>query len=267
MWLLVYSHLACSFVLFALQLLLMQTEVGYNRMALILILLQIYVAGQLLLPALTLQPQPQSRGTYLLWTLILMTLVWSVHQLRLPGDWDLLRAAIGSGVLLLVGVLVGTTLARYIKRLWEVIPVCLVMSFADFFSWSKGPTAGFAQEIEQYYRAPEGPVPLIDMVLVKFAVPGFNGLIPVFGLSDWIMVVFFAAVTSRHQVNDNLLAVEPFSKSKARKVGRYLPVSLAALSVAIVLAQVTARFVPVLPIIALGMLVWFGGRRLLRRPG
>ncbi len=35
--------------------------------------------------------------------------------------------------------------------------------------------------------------PLIDMVLVKFAhYPGATGLVPVFGVSDWIMVVFAA---------------------------------------------------------------------------
>lgn len=133
---------------------------------------------------------------------------------------------------------------------------------ADFASWLFGPTATFSQQIEQYYLDPVGPAPLIDMVLVKLVFPGVSGLAPVFGISDWIIVVFFAVVAQRHGVNDNLLGTAGEALARQGKIGRYLPVSVAALFVATLLAQFSGLFIPALPLIALIMLLWYLARYL-----
>jgi ABC-type xylose transport system permease subunit len=165
--------------------------------------------------------------------------------------------AVKSGLLLFTGTLIGVALARYVKRLWEVLPLCLVMMLADFSSWAIGPTAEFAREIEAYYLDPVGPAPLIDMVLVKFAYPGAPDLIPVFGVSDWIIVVFFAALAQRYQINDNLLGVASAAQPSRWLYGRYLPVAVVALFLAIMLAHASGSFIPALPLIVLVVVVFY----------
>lgn len=232
----------------------------------VFIALQLFAAAQLLLPALLLHPEARSRGFYLLWGLTLGLSIWLLNQLPPVGAWQQLLTALKSGLLLLVATLTGTALARYIHRLWEIMPVCIVMTLADVVSWRYGPTATFTEQIEQYRLTPEGPPPLVDMILIKLAVPGTAELAPLFGLSDWIMVVFFAIVARRFAINDNLLGVAGESLAQQGKAGRYLPVPVAALFVATILAQVSGLFLPALPLIALIMLLWYAGRYLwLRR--
>lgn len=229
------------------------------------IALQLYAAAQLLLPALLLHPEERTRSFYLFWGITLTLSIWLINQLPPVVAWLPLLAAVKSGLLLLVATVTGAALARYVNRLWEIVPICIVMTMADFSSWLYGPTAHFAQEIEQFYLAPEGPPPLIDMILIKLAFPGSVELAPVFGISDWIMVVFFAIVARRHGVNDNLIGEPGETLARQKRIGRYLPVSVVALFTATVLAQATGLFIPALPLIALIMLLWYAGRYLLRR--
>jgi hypothetical protein len=156
-------------------------------------------------------------------------------------------------------------MARYIDKLWEIVPVCLVMTLADFASWLYGPTASFTQAIQQYYEAPDGTPPLVDMILVKLAFPGTSGLLPAFGISDWIMVVFFAIVAARHEVNDNLFGTSGEEQARQGRIGGYLPVSVVALFLAMTLAQTTGLFIPALPVIALVMMLWYALRYLFLR--
>ncbi len=230
------------------------------------IALQLFIAAQTLLPALMLQPEKRSRFFYLFWAVTLLLSIWLINQLSLVGGWQSVLAVVKSSHLLLVATLIGAALARYIQRLWEVIPVCIVMTLADLASWLGGPTADFSQEIQQYYLAPEGPPPLIDMVLVKLALPGPAALAPFFGISDWIMVVFFAIVARRFEINDNLIGKPALALARQGRICRYLPVSVAALFVAIVLAHVTGLFIPALPLMALIMFLWYATRLLLRPP-
>jgi len=227
------------------------------------IFVQLYIAVQLLLPALLLEPEKRTRGFYLFWLAGLVLLIWAVHQLPDGDPWSPLVSAFKTGLLLFSGTLVGISLARYVKRLWEVVPLCLVMMLADFSSWAVGPTADFARQIEDYYRAPEGPPPLIDMVLVKLTYPGASGLVPVFGVSDWIIVVFFAAVARRYQINDNLIGSGGDPEQKSR--GRYLPVSVVALFLAIMLAHAGETFIPALPLIVLVVVFYYVLWTLLQR--
>lgn len=231
-----------------------------------LMILQLYFAGYLIFPALRLQPEKRSRGFYVFWGIVFALLIWAIHLLPLSGPRKPFLNAIQSGLLLMTGTIVGVVLARYVKKLWEILPLCLAMSLADFSSWLIGPTADFAQTIEQYYLKPAGPPPTIDMVLVKLAFPGTANLSPVFGISDWIMVAFFIVVAQRFRINDNLFGfrtdIEPESKHWG---GFYLPVSLVALLAAVICARTTGLFIPALPVIALVMLVWFGVHSLLKR--
>lgn len=161
---------------------------------------------------------------------------------------------------MLVATFVGAALARYVNRLWEIVPICMVMTLADFASWFSGPTADFADQIQEYYLKPEGPAPLIDMVLVKLAFPGPIGLAPVFGISDWIMVAFFSIVAHRLGINDNLIGPPHEASAPNGRIGRYLPISVVALFVAVMLAQITGQFVPALPVIAVLILIWHAAR-------
>jgi len=227
------------------------------------IALQLYAATQLLLPALLLHAEKRPRSFYLFWGMTLALCIWLINQFPPVNSWQPLLTAIKSGLLLLVATLIGTALARYVQRLWEIIPICIAMTLADLASWLFGPTASFTQQIKEYYLAPDGHPPLIDMVLIKLVLPGSTGFAPIFGISDWIMVVFFVIVAGRFNVNDNLIGASGETLAQKRKVGRYLPVSVAALFIATLLAQLTGLFLPALPLIALIMLLWYVTRQLL----
>lgn len=229
------------------------------------IALQLYAAAQLLLPALRLHPETRSRGFYLFWGVTLALCIWLINQLSAGGEWQQLLTALKSGLLLLVATVTAGALARYVHRLWEIVPICIVMTLADFASWRYGPTATFTEQIEQYRLTPEGPPPLVDMILIKLALPGAPGLAPLFGISDWIMVVFFAIVARRFGVNDNLLGASGEALARPGQIGLYLPVSIVALFIATILAQATGLFIPALPLIALIMLLWYAARYLLLR--
>jgi len=261
--LLIASHLLWSFAVLGLWStgrLIVSTQPWWS---LGFIALQIYFAAQLLLPSLLLHPEERNRSFYLFWGVTLALSLWLINQLAPIGIWLPLISVIKSSLLLLIATITGAAMARYVHRLWEIVPVCIVMTLADFASWLYGPTAGFSQQIQQYYLRPEGPPPLIDMVLVKFASPGSAGLAPVFGVSDWIMVVFFVIVANRYGVNDNLVGPPGEVLARQGRIGRYLPVSVVALFSAIVLAQTTGLFIPALPMIALVMLLWYAVRYLL----
>lgn len=261
--LLIVSHLLWSCAVFGLWSTGSLLESGSPLWSGCFVALQLYAAAQLLLPVLLLHPEERGRTFYLFWGIILAASFWLINQLNPSGLWMTLLTVVKSSLLLLIATLTGAAMARYVRRLWELVPVCIVMTLADFASWLYGPTAGFSEEIQRYYLAPEGPPPLVDMVLVKLAFPGEAGLAPVFGISDWIMVVFFALVASHHQVNDNLAGPSGESLARQGRIGRYLPVPVVALFVAIVLAQTTGLFVPALPVIALVMLLWYAGRYVL----
>lgn len=263
--LLIASHLLWSCAIYGLWSTGRLIETATPWLAVGFLALQLFAAAQLLLPALLLQPEERNRGFYIFWGIILASSIWLINQLTLGGSWQSLLTVIKSGLLLLVATCIGAALARYVKRLWEIVPIGIAMTMADFASWLFGPTATFSQQIEQYYLDPVGPAPLIDMVLIKLVFPGSTGLAPVFGISDWIIVVFFALVARRHGVNDNLLGVAGNTLARQGRIGCYLPVSVVALFVATVLAQVTGLFIPALPLIALIMLLWYVVRYLLLR--
>lgn len=262
--LLIVGHLLWSGAIFILSLSSHRLEASPGW-TVIFIALQLYAAAQLLLPALLLHPEARHRSFYLFWGVTLALLIWLLNQLPASGIGQQLLTALKSGALLLIATITAGALARYVHRLWEIVPICIVMTLADFASWLYGPTAAFTEQIEQYRLAPEGPPPLVDMILIKLAFPGNIGLAPLFGISDWIMVVFFVIVARRFGVNDNLIGAAGESLARQGKIGRYLPVSVVALFTGILLAQATGLFIPALPLIALIMLLWYTARYLLLR--
>ncbi len=262
--LLIASHLVWSCAVFGLWSSGRLLETPSAWWSAVFIALQLYAAAQLLLPALLLHPEERSRGFYFFWGGSLLLSIWLINQLAPTGAWLPVLTVIKSGLLLLVATVTGAALARYVNKLWEIVPICIVMTLGDFVSWLYGPTSGFVEEIKRYALAPEGPPPLVDMILIKLAFPGQIGLAPLFGISDWIMVVFFAIVARRFGVNDNLVGSTGESLARRGLIGRYLPVSVAALFLATVAAQASGFFLPALPLIALIMLFWYGVRYLLR---
>lgn len=227
---------------------------------------QLFAAAQVLVAVQLLNPENRLRSFYWFWAFFLVAGNLCLHWFSLFwGPFPGLQA-LRSGMLLLTGTLVGAVLARYINRAWELVLICVVMSLADFSSWLAGPTAQFARQITAYYTAPEGPPPLIDSVLIKFAFPGHSMLIPVFGVSDWVMVTFFTCVAGRFRIKENLFGPPGYQQQTVLALlGRYLPVPVVVLFSVILAAHAADLFIPVLPVLAVAMLCWYLAVSLWRR--
>ncbi len=262
--LLISGYFLWSAAIFGLSLIGTKTSGNTNWWSTPFLVLQLYTAAQLLFPAVLLQEEKRSRSFYLFWGITLLLSIWLINQIPTTILQQPLMA-IKSGLLMLIATLIGAALARHVHRLWEIIPIGLAMAVADLASWMFGPTASFTKQLQEYYQAPIGPPPFIDMILIKLAFPGAHGLAPAFGLSDWIMVVFFVIVASRFDINDNLIGASGKTLAKQKKIGRYLPVSVVALFLAVFLAQLSGWFIPALPLITIIMFIWYALRRLLRQ--
>ncbi len=220
--------------------------------------LQLFAAGRLFTPAQSLEPVPRQRLFYLFWLLVLLVLNGVLFFLFPYADSSVWVAALKSAFLLLCGTLVGVVLARYIKTLRDALWICVAMSGADFFSWLSGPTAEFTQQITAYYQAPQGMPPLIDMVLIKMAFPGTARLVPVIGVSDWVMVAFFTCVARQFQHQRRLTGHSAGNFDTAGHwLGHYFPIPVVALYGIILLAQSSNLFIPVLPLLAVIMIGWY----------
>lgn len=161
--------------------------------------------------------------------------------------------------LLFISCLLATWMAMVIQRPAELVPLCAVMALVDLFSVLAGPTKNFAQEIDTYYSGGmEGTVPLVDYILVKFAMPGMEALVPVFGVSDWIFVVFFSAVVMKFGFNDNVFKSHIGAAYRRRKVVLYLPIAAVGLLVAVLMAQFTKISLPALPVMVSFFLAFMG---------
>jgi len=79
------------------------------------------------------------------------------------------------------------------------------------------------------------------------------------------MVVFFAIVASRFEINDNMIGTSGTKLAQQQRIGCYLPISVVALFFAILLAQTTGLFIPALPLVAMVMLLWYATRFLWKR--
>ena len=158
---------------------------------------------------------------------------------------------LGTANLLVLAMVLGSWLTTALKRPAELVPVCLVMSLVDIFSVARGPSRFIAGSVENFYQqGRRGIPPLGDFLLVKITLPGSPVLFPVFGLTDWIIVVFLSAAAIRFGYNDNLLGRGLVAMRQNKRPSFYLPVSAAGLALAVIMAQVGGLFLPALPIIA-----------------
>lgn len=167
-----------------------------------------------------------------------------------------------SANLLILANLFGTWLVSALRRPAELVPVCAVMAAADLLSLWAGPTREVVRQLESYYRSGmKGPVPAGEFLLVQVAVPGLERLLPLFGVADWIMIVFLLAAMARFGLNDNLAGPPPDRRSApTRWLVPYLPVSAVALALAVLLAQGLGIFLPALPVVGLFFIVYLLGR-------
>ena len=193
---------------------------------------------------------PSTRKVYVLAALT-VGLIGSV-VIKAAGATAPVVFIIHSAHLLVFAVLLGAWLATAVRRLAEIVLLCVLMLWVDFLSVFLGPTRYLARTISDYYRGGrQGPVPWSDLLLVKTVVPGLENPYPIFGVSDWIIIVFLSAAAARFQVDDNIAGKGLGPMTADRKVSLYISVPLLGLLVSLLVAQLTASFIPALSVISL----------------
>ncbi len=168
-------------------------------------------------------------------------------------------AALSTANLLVFSCLCATWMTSALKKPSELVPVCAVVALADLASVLAGPTRHLAQDIAAYYeKGMEGPPPLSDYILVKITVPGLSAPLPLFGVSDWIILVFLCSAMLRFGLNDNLTGRSLAELKKKQRLSFYVPVAGLGLAAAVLSAQLTGLFLPALPF----MVMFFLGHAL-----
>ncbi len=153
--------------------------------------------------------------------------------------------------------LLGTWIVLPVKRMAEIVILCIVMSWTDLFSVFSGPSRFIAQTIKDYYEAGmTGPPPAGDFLLIKFAIPGLNYLQPVFGVSDWIVIVFLSACAAKFKIDDNVAGKSLNEIIVVKKVLPYFSIAGIGLFISIIMANTFNLFVPALPVISIVFLVY-----------
>lgn len=156
---------------------------------------------------------------------------------------------VGTANLLVAAGLAGTGMAAVLKRPAELVPVCVVASFADLCSVLRGPTREMAKTVSTYYESGmAGPPPLVDFLLVKVPVPGLFSLMPLFGITDWVLLILLSAAVYKFDMNDQLCGKGIARMAEEPGVSVYFPLSAAGLLLGIVLAHLTGIFIPAMPL-------------------
>lgn len=158
----------------------------------------------------------------------------------------IIPASLITAILLFCSTVLGTALSVAVKRLGELIPVCVTAAVADVTSVFKGPTKNMVEDLTAYYEhGMQGSPPLIDSFLIKVGVPGYSVPIPLFGVTDWILLILLSSSLLRLEKTDNIL---PNSSRRSNFV--FLPVTVLALYVALIIAQITHMFIPAMVFIS-----------------
>lgn len=165
--------------------------------------------------------------------------------------------SLGTANLIVLACLVATWMTHPLTRPSELVPVCFVVALADLFSVFAGPTRHLVEGLTLYYeKGMQGPPPLADYILVKIGVPGYTVPVPLFGVSDWIILVFLCSAMTRFGLSDSLTGSGIVSMKKNRRLSFYLPVTVLGLILALIVAQISARFLPALPFMVAVFLVY-----------
>lgn len=198
---------------------------------------------------LRIEPSLLHRHPQRLFFLTTCVLIFSgtCSMVELLGVQSNLISAIHTANLLFFACVLGHWLTEPLKRPAELIPLCLVMSVIDVFSVFKGPTRQLTSKLVDYYSSDQpGSPPLVDYILIKLPLPEQSSLLPVFGVSDWIMIVMLSAAAAKFRLNDNIL----------RRMGEvYFPLAGMGLIATIVSARELDMYLPALPMIAVCFLV------------
>jgi len=181
-------------------------------------------------------------------TLIFIFLYLLVDQAGLKNN---IITALSTATLVLFACVAGHWLVMPLKRPSEFIPIGMAVVLSDIFSVFSGPTRNFAEDISDYYReGMTGPVPLVDFFLVKMPMPGHEYFMPVFGISDWIVIAVLSAGALRLDLNDNIFSLvgstQGHNKSRA-----FFPVAAIGLILSIVIARSLNLYLPALPFIVI----------------
>ena len=175
---------------------------------------------------------------------------------NLTGVKNNILISLASINLIFFACIIGAWIITPLKRPAEIVPVCVVVAFADLFSVFSGPTRHFAGSISEYYKGGmQGAPPFVDFLLVKIISPAYKDLVPVFGVSDWIIIAFLSAAAVNFNMNDNLLGknIEEIQKSP---VYLFFPIASAGLITAILIARLADFFIPALPFVVIVFLVF-----------
>lgn len=164
-------------------------------------------------------------------------------------------AGVQTALLLFGATVFGAALSTAVKRVGELVPLCCTAAIADLTSVAFGPTSIMAADISSYYTGGMvGPPPLVDSIILKAGMPGYTVPVPLFGVTDWLLVSLLSASLLRLQKSDNLLP----QKSTAW-VPAFFSASAMGLYAGLVIAWTANVFVPAMVAIVLAflaLLVW-----------
>ncbi len=178
-------------------------------------------------------------------------LIWGILYIIVTNTGNKLNSlySFSTANLILFSCILGNWMTTPVKRSAEIIPLCVVVAFSDLFSVFSGPTKHLAKNISAYYEGGmQGAPPFVDYLLVKIALPGIETLMPVFGVSDWIIIAFLSAATCKFQMNDNITG-KGLCKIYKKPNFLFFPIAAAGLIISIIVAQTSNFFIPALPFV------------------
>ena len=158
---------------------------------------------------------------------------------------------LSTATLVLFACVAGHWLVIPLKRPAEFIPIGFTVALSDMFSVFMGPTRKFAENISDYYReGMTGPVPVVDFFLVKMPMPGNDYFLPVFGITDWVVVALLSAGARRFGISDSIFSLAGSKQAKNRS-RIFFPVAGIGLVLSIMAARSMNLYLPALPFIVI----------------
>lgn len=197
----------------------------------------------------------KSRRNFIVILIIARLLLFQVESV---GSFiGVFAGIVGSTTLIICSCLLGSYLSQAINRLPEIIPVCSVAFTVDLYSVLNGPSKKIALQIGDFYsNGAKGPVPFADIILLKIPNPSVEYLVPIFGVSDWIFVIFLSSVMLKFKISDSIIGKDTNDVVNSPKMHIYFPLVSIALLLSSILASIFDVFIPALPVIIMIVLPW-----------
>jgi hypothetical protein len=202
-----------------------------------------------------LDESPPARTALFLFCLGLGLLMYGLMQDgSRQGGW---LQSLTTANLIVLACVTATWMTHPLTRPSELVPVCGVVALADLFSVFAGPTRHIIETLTTYYETGMvGPPPLADFILIKISVPGFTAPVPLFGVSDWVILVFLCSALTRFGLSDSLIGSGIIGMKKNRRLSIYLPTPVIGLVMALLAAQISGMFLPALPFMVAVFMVY-----------